>query len=160
MSLNRLPRHVREEANELNKFCWLLHGSPYIEAISVESLQCHADKDATLMLLKECIQKGKKADTKVCPEVQLFTKVFEELTNSDGGLIMQGEQLVLPHSLICKAIEKAHRGGHPEESSLKRCLRMHFWCPNFNKAISNKVKACLPCQAHTHKPTKEPQAML
>ena len=37
---------------------------------------------------------------------------------------------------------------------------MHFWCPNLNKAISSKVKACLPCQAHTDKRTKEPQAML
>ena len=57
-------------------------------------------------------------------------------------------------------MEKNHQRGHPGESSLKRCLRMYFWCPNLNKAISNKVKACLPCQAHTHKPTKEPQAML
>ena len=160
MSLNCLPQHVREEANEFNKLCWLLHGSPYIEAISVESLQRHTDKDAMLMLLKECIRKGKKAGTKVCPELRTFTKVFEELTISDGGLIMRGEQVVLPHSLICKEIEKAHQGGHPGESSLKHRLRMHFWCSNLNKAISNKVKACLPCQAHTHKPTKEPQAML
>ena len=41
MSLNQLSRHIREEENEFNKLCWLLHGSPYIEAISVESLQCH-----------------------------------------------------------------------------------------------------------------------
>ena len=56
------------------------------------------------MLLKECIQKGKKADTKVCPELRPFTKVFEELTISDGGLIMRGERVVLPHSLIYEAI--------------------------------------------------------
>ena len=37
---------------------------------------------------------------------------------------------------------------------------MHLWCSNINLAISNKVKAFLPCQAHTSKPTKEPQAML
>ena len=78
----------------------------------------------------------------------------------EAGLIIRGEQVLLPHSIICGVIEKVHQGGHPGESSLKRHLRMHFWCPNLNKAISSKVKACLPSQAHTDKLTKEPQAML
>ena len=65
---------------------------------------------------------------------------------------MRGERVVLPHSLICGEIEKAHQGGHPGESSLKRRLRMHFL--NFNKVISNKIKACLPCRAHTDKQPK------
>ena len=37
---------------------------------------------------------------------------------------------------------------------------MHFWCPGINDAVREKVKTCLPCQVHTNKTTKEPQAML
>ena len=47
-----------------------------------------------------------------------YSKVFDELTISDGGLIMRGERVVLPTSLIDSAVERAHQG-HPRESNLK-----------------------------------------
>ena len=54
------------------------------------------------MLLKECTRKGRKSDTEVHPKLQPIMKLFEELTISDGGLIMPGERVVL----ICRAIEE------------------------------------------------------
>ena len=74
------------------------------------------------MLLKECIRKGEKSDTKVRRELRLFTKVFEELTISDGGLIMRGERVVLPHSLICRAIEKKTIKEDIQENSAKNVV--------------------------------------
>ena len=73
---------------------------------------------------------------------------------------MRGERIVLPPSLSNRAIRKAHQGGHPGESNLKRRLRMHFWFPDLNEKVHEQVKRCPPRQANTNKPTKEPQAAL
>ena len=67
---------------------------------------------------------------------------------------------VLPPSLVNRAIRKAHQGGHPGESNLKRRLRMHLWIPDLKEKVHEQVKLCPPCQANTNKPTKEPQVAL
>ena len=68
--------------------------------------------------------------------------------------------MVLPTSLVNTAISKAHQGGHPGETNLKRRLRYHFWWPEMNKAIKAKIEQCKPCQLYTGKTTREPQDIL
>jgi len=79
---------------------------------------------------------------------------------SDGGLLRRGERIILPSTLIPIAIEKAHQGGHPGESSMKRRLRTYFWFPGLDMAVKNKIKLCTSCQLYTQKTTKEPQSMI
>ena len=55
-----------------------------------------------------------------------YSEVFDELTISDGGLIMQGEWVVLPTSLIDSAVERAHQGVNPGESNFK-CRIEHIF---------------------------------
>jgi len=78
----------------------------------------------------------------------------DELTVSDAGLILKGEKIVLPESLWHKAMKKAHQGGHPGMSGLKRRIRMHFWFPKMDMLIEKKVQECTECQLFTKKTTK------
>ena len=158
--LKKLPKEIRRESKEFTKLCWFLHSSPYVEAITIESLQRYTENDKVLTTLREYVTNEKQPDVKKFPKLQPFAKIFNELTVTEGGLLFRGERIVLPEALLKRAVDKGHQGGHPGESNLKRRLRMHFWCPGINKAVREKIKACLPCQVHTNKTTKEPQAML
>ena len=73
---------------------------------------------------------------------------------------MRGEKIVLPKSLVKTAISRAHKGGHPGETNLKRRIRSHFWFPGLESAVREKIDECIPCQLFTEKTTKEPQGVL
>ena len=73
---------------------------------------------------------------------------------------MKGDKIVLPQSLHAEAIAKAHQGGHPGMSGMKRRIRSHFWFPGIDKLVEEAVSACQSCQLLTNKTTKEPLSML
>ena len=56
------------------------------------------------------------------------------------------------------AVDKAHQGGHPGESRLKSRVRSHFWIPDLDRLVKEKVSSCRHCQLYTLKTTKEPIA--
>ena len=56
-----------------------------------------------------------------------FSKIQDETSISDSGLILKKDRKILPASLIVIAIKKAHQGGHPGLTKMKRRLRTHFW---------------------------------
>ena len=152
--VNRLPKAQREETSEFEKTVWFLQYAPYTEAISFRKMIKETDKDTLLSSLKRCIRKGHipKADKSLAP----FRKVFAELTISDEELVLKGEKIVLPASLHKVAIDKAHQGGHPGMTGLKRRLRSHFWFPEMDSKIEAKVTSCHNCKLFTNKTTREP----
>ena len=122
--LSHLPKHIQQELEEYSKLCWLLHKSPYMEYLSIAALQEHTSKDEILQDLSAHILHNRKPEAS--SNCAAYSKVFDELTISDGGLIMQGEWVVLPTSLIDSAVERAHQGVHPGESNFK-CQTEHIF---------------------------------
>ena len=55
-------------------------------------------------------------------------------------------------------MDKAHQGGHPGMTRMKSRIRSHFWIPQLNKLVEEKIKGCKTCQLFTSKNTKEPIA--
>ena len=127
-----------------------------MDAISLPRIIQATKEDHNLQRLSSFIFKGylPKRDTELNP----YRQIFNELNISDDGLILKEERIILPSSLWTEAIEKAHQGGHPGMSSLKRRLRSHFWFPKLNECVENKVKSCPSCQLFSDKTTKEPIA--
>ena len=156
--LNSLPEEIQDETEEYSKLCWFLHTSPVMEAVTVLKIKEHTKECRTLEKLKKCIKKGEIPKDE--EELKQYRRIFMELTISDGGLVMRGEKIVLPESLIKTAISRAHRGGHSGETNLKRRVRSHFWFPGLEAAIREKIDECVPCQLFTDKTTKEPQGVL
>ena len=68
--------------------------------------------------------------------------------------------MVLPTSLMDLVVGRAHQGGHPGESNLKRRIRTHFWFLTLYAAARTKFASYKPCQLYINKTTKEPQSML
>ena len=65
--------------------------------------------------------------------------MFQDLTVSDEGFILKGEKIALPEKLHLKALKKAHQGGHPGMTGMKRRLRSHFWFPGMDVTIEEFV---------------------
>jgi hypothetical protein len=114
----------------------------------------HTEEDATLQELKKAILRGyiNKSDQKL----SAFRKVFEQITISDEGLMLKGDKIILPSKLINRALEKAHQGGHPGMSCMKRRIRSHFWFPKMDHHTEEFVKSCKNCVIFTNKTTRSP----
>lgn len=112
------------------------------------------ENDPCLQQLKDAINKGyiPKSNTSLMP----YQQVFDEITVSDEGLILKKENIVLPESLWQTTIDKAHQGGHPGLSRMKRRFQSHFWFPLLDQKVTAKVNECNGCQLFTRKTTKEP----
>ena len=154
----RLPKDMQQESEELEKTIWMLQYSPYTESISMENIIKQTKRDILLQELKTSILQG-YISSKSQLLLQNFKGVFDKLTISDSGIILKGEQIVLPKALHELAIQKAHQGGHPGMTSVKRRIRAHFWFPSINELVEKTIKACKPCQLLTGKTTKETMSM-
>ena len=150
----KLPRSWKHETEELEKTVWFLQFAPYTEAISFKRMIAETEKDKLLKRLKKYLMKGyiPKSDEELRP----YRLVINDLTISDTGLILKDERIVLPKSLWKLAVEKAHQGGHPGMTNMKRRLRTHFWIPKMNELVEKKVQTCPSCQVFSPKTTKEP----
>ena len=147
--LKHIPKDQREESLELEKTIWFVQYNPYIEAISVEKLIDATCNDAVLQRLIKCIRKGYLP--KKHKDLTQYAKIFSQLAISDSGLVLKGEKIVLPNSLLETALKKAHQGSHPGITSMKRRLRGHFYIPELNKHVESMVKNCKHCAMYTSK---------
>jgi hypothetical protein len=147
-----LSRELRAEAQELEKTVWFINYSPYTEAISMDAIIRHTEKSAILQDVVKAVQQGylSKSDTAAHGS---YHRILNEITLSDEGLLMRGEKIILPESLINKALKKAHQGSHPGMSGMKRRLRSHFWFPKMDKHIEDFVNKCADCTIFTNKKT-------
>ena len=150
--LTEIPREQLEEANEMEKTVWMLQYGPYVEAISVQKIIRATKEDITLKKLADSIRKGhiRRGDEEMKP----YEKIFNQLTISDSGIILKDNKIILPKALIEVVIKKAHQGGHPGMTSLKRRIRAHFYFPGLNEHIEKAVKSCRECTMFTAKNRK------
>ena len=150
--IKHIPREQKLETSELEKTIWLLQYDPYLEAVSVEKIIKAAKEDKVLVRLKKDIRRGYPSKSQ--KELTPFLKIFDQLSISDSGIILKKEKIILPRSLVETAIKKAHQGGHPGMTSMKRRLRTHFWFPGMDTHIETAVKQCKECTMFTTKNRK------
>ena len=139
------------------KTIWFLNFSPYSEAVSIPKIIKETKKDQKMQELIKYVARGripKKADK----EWDRYRGILGSITISDTGLVLKNDKIILPESLWQLAINKAHQGGHPGETRMKARVRSHFWIPDLNRLVKEKVSSCISCQHFTLKTTKEPVA--
>ena len=149
--LGLTPSHIREESEELEKLVWFVNYGPYTEAVSMDKIIKYTAMDDILKSLKEAIKKGYISKNNT--DLAKYRKVFEQITTSDEGLVLRGDKIIIPSRLITTALEKAHQGGHPGMSCMKRRMRAHFWFPDMDKITEQYVKGCKDCEIFTNKTT-------
>ena len=67
---------------------------------------------------------------------------------------MKGDKIFLPDKLIERALKKAHQGGHPGITNLKRRVRSHFFWPTLSKDVKEMVNNCKHCEMFKEKKRK------
>ena len=154
---NDLPEEWKEETKEFEKTIWFLNFSPYSEAVSIPNIIKETEQDKKLQKLIEYVKKG-SIPKSAGKEWQRYRGILSNITVSDAGLLLKDDKIILPESLWKLAIDKAHQGGHPGETRMKSRVRSHFWIPDLNKLVQEKVSTCETCQRFTTKTTKEPAA--
>ena len=75
----------------------------------------------------------------------MVPEIKHELCVIDG-IVCRGSHVVVPLALQKHVVELSHRG-HQGMSKAKSLLRTFCCFPGMNKAVENKVRECLPCQA-------------
>ena len=83
----------------------------------------HTQTDATLTKLKDLIHDGQTYIPKNFPELQPFRNILCEITLLNNGTLLKENKIMLPASLIDKALSLTHSGVHPGQNTI---LRTHF----------------------------------
>ena len=74
-----------------------------------------------------------------------YVGVFDELYIVNG-IILRGEQVIIPKSLQADIIELAHEGHQGIDKTL-RLLRQTSWFPKMGDLVKNFVESCIACLA-------------
>ena len=153
----KLPKREQDEADDLNNLLYMLHTTPVMDSTGLATIARHTKSDAILSDLTALIKQGKTWISKTAdPKLRKFEQILPEITVTGNGILLKTDRIVLLK--VCKktAMELAHRGSHPGESSMERRLRYHFFFHDMQKKVKDFVKWCLPCSSFTDKKTSEP----
>ena len=111
-------------------------------AVTISMLRHAVQEDITLKQVLEDVLAGRMSKhTLESP----YKAVFGDLTAADG-VLLRGEQLVIPPSLHHDVISLAH-DGHQGEAKTIRALRERLWFPRLGPLTKEYVRSCLGCTA-------------
>ena len=106
------------------------------DAVTREMLQKETVKDKTLSMLMEDIHRG------VCRNsLTRYSQVFDELTVMEG-MVVRGDQLVIPEELEPIVVQLAHEGHLGFEKTLG-LLRESNWFPGMSSMVRTYVETCV-----------------
>ena len=112
------------------------------KALTTTKIREETKKDNKLQALMKDMEKHNHCRN---PELKEFHEIFNELWECDG-IILKGNQVVLPKSLYADAIALAHEGHQYSDKTLK-LLRESCWFPQMRKNVHDFVESCLGCNA-------------
>ena len=119
--------------------------------ITLEELIRATQEDELLCKVKEVIRGGIQPGQELGP----FKNVFQELCVSEHGVVLRGENIVIPVGLRQNLLSFAHEG-HSGRVLMKRHLRHICWFPGMNKEVDRLVKDCLACECTNDNTNREP----
>ena len=128
-------------------------------AILLKDIGEAAIKDPSYQAIIKELRGGSKPSSKIPAG---YKRVWQELSIIDN-ILHKGNKIVLPltakHpdglSLRTKALHIAHEG-HPGITAMKQHLRARLWFPGMDEKIEEFSATCLPCQASTVTPHRDP----
>ena len=91
--------------------------------------------------------------SKVSQELRLYLNFHDELSAAQG-IILKGENAVIPHSLRKEMLEKIHTAYLGIVKSKKREKDILFW-PGMGKDIENLISNCATCLQYQTSNMKE-----
>ena len=112
------------------------------QAMTIEMVHQESLKDSVIQELIQAIVSNKR-----CQHVKLkeYKEIFHELWTIEG-ILLKGNQIVLPNSLQTDSIGLAHEGHQYTDKTLN-LLRQTCWFPKMRRKVEEYVQSCLACNA-------------
>ena len=115
------------------------------QALTLDMLQKATAADKELQSLISCLKTHDKDFCKKQNQRKQYLGFFEELTEING-LVVRGEQIVIPTSLHADTIGLAHEGHQYSDKTLQ-LLRQTCWFLKMNQEVKSYVESCLGCNS-------------
>ena len=115
--------------------------------MTVEQIKKETARDQELQKLGTCVLEGNFRACKRDSNLQPYARVFMELSTING-LIMRGNQIVMPKRLRGHTIKLCHEG-HLGIVKTKQLLRSKVWFPGIDREVEAEIASCIACQAST-----------
>ena len=104
--------------------------------------------DNTLSVVHDCVLSGSKLPNE--ENFASYSKIKESL-NSEQGVLLYLNRVVIPTSLQGKLLDMLHEG-HMGITKTKGLARSYIWWPNLDSDIEVMVNSCMQCQLHRNHP--------
>jgi len=112
-------------------------------------------KDASLQVLMQVVQQGWPHSKSLVPvEARPYFKSHDELSVQDG-LLLKGQQVIVPATLRLEMIRKLHSSHIEVESCLRRAREALYW-PLMSAEIKDYVNSCSVCNTLQPAQCQEP----
>ena len=123
----------------------------------ITRLKTATQQDEELTVLREVISQGWPDQRKEAPTaVHGYWNYRDELTIEDG-LIVKGERIVIPRSMIPDILEQLHSAHQGGEKMKLRARSTVFWT-GITKDIDNTVSRCTQCPESQPRQRREPMS--
>ena len=121
----------------------------------LEELREHTQSDPTLCKLTKLIVSGLPESRRdIHPDVRPYWSFRDELS-IDDGLILKGNQVVIPLTLRNHYLNQVHTGHQGVTRCQQRARSCIYW-PNMNREIQERVQHCPECQKFQASQPREP----
>ena len=120
------------------------------EQTTVEKYTAATKNDPVLQLVIKLVMTGWPDHKRNCPTpAKPFWPVRQDLTLA-SGLLLKGEQVVVPTALRPEVLKKIHEGHFGENKSVERAKSAVYW-PGYTEQVKDLVSGCNTCQESRNK---------
>ena len=149
-SLSRLPKHTTDATIDLNmKVCFVQFSSNKLAELRGST----TNDDELRLLMKYIIDGFPEKQRNIPVDIRKYWPYRDELS-VENGLIIKGEQLVIPMTLRAKYLETIHEGHQGITRCQARARTCVFW-PGINRDIESLISQCHQCWIHQASQAKE-----
>ncbi|XP_065060965.1 uncharacterized protein K02A2.6-like [Rhopilema esculentum] len=153
--MSRHPTTVSVKENMADEYVRYITINAIPKAMTIEEVQRETERDGTLQAVIKAIKTGDWSNQFLVP----YKLAKDSLTiNHANGIILRGNQIVMPKSLWKRSVKLAHEG-HQGLAKTKALIREKVWFPFIEKLVTEEINSCLPCQAVGTQKAPEPLRM-
>ena len=158
---SRHPPKAEFTEKEIEDWCIEVGDDIYVNRVIEDMLPCaittnmikrEIEINDEMKLLRHCIIT--QNERRIKQDLKEYHGVFGELWTNDG-IILKGNQIVVPPTLRAEVIGLAHEGHQNADKTLS-LLRQNNWFPKMRKSVLDYVESCRPCLAAIPQVTPEP----
>ena len=113
----------------------------------LDVIRDHMKKDEDILLLRDMVLHGWPSNRSDLPATMLPYWTYNDELACYSGVILKGDRVVIPSSLVSQVLKDIHRDQRGIEKSRLRARICVFW-PNINVDISEMISQCSTCQTY------------